>query len=1052
MGRTRTKWARYEVRRVASHARACSAIQLHTASAQHRLACEVFTKPETHLSLGKPREEDGTACSVRSGVSEKGVASVCGRVEGAVKWGSGACETTACISEPFRGRVPQVKDWVDAWADSTSCVSFRKQQRLQRKRHELCLRRQRRKQVAVMAEVAREETRKRVREAESITLAIDGCKARKIIRIRCDTPGPPYIYDGVIGALRLSYEEASPNVAQEITEDHAAHALTVLKNALRRFCTPLRSRLKSARGDSSGFLEDLWQKFVQCVRILAADGDKGERRTLFLACRELFPNVAALLRDPAHIIRISTQKPLQLEDLYGEVFSELVGKRHALIPDIQNSFKWQRQLVAIQTQVLRIPCLTREAALQIVLRHLALAKQRMDSCADPIAKFCLMLMPIALLLSFKSSDERTPSECRERAAALLAKFQPKFLLAAGASADWGLICNAFLRLFDRLQHDISNSLDELEEFVATIRAVFIEGGLFCPVSKPLADAGQPVATPAQKEGTFITDRVRRQMRHKCVFHCGNKQQVVWGQCSGTDLKDLSQRTRVAAQAMLDRIDAEFAGIRRSFSCFRLERVEKAFVLKEPGMRATVRKHLGNLARAFKVDGALAALELQDAAPVAVRFWKAAVAACGAKNNGESFDNRTIFCKFLDVRFIEEHFPARAAPFTALPKLIRNWISVLDGEAQVERDLGTMRAFLEEHAGNMDDSTVDDLVVLQLDGPLEPGEVATPAGGGGGLAATKFTTKCAELWRRIHGQRFSLYSGGSAPGKKVQKPRVQNTTTFIEVRRAVLRAARCVRAAPRNPQETTKYGVPVSFFRTPSNDTPKQDTPFWNQGLGRFAKLTALKRVTNAQSVFGKRSFPKIVLKPSQPMKLLPRPAINRIVFLPESARANADGYKVLLGAHCCRAAHLVIVDSWECFHQPVADADFMTHALYIIALGVPVTTTTSWQHVGGRAEALHFKDVVHHLPLIRRRPIEFKIDRSFKVKFPELLAAFKDCVAQESSQWTIVKHFSSPPPKKTQQMTISDAVNMWQWLQGARAVANQRGAAMVWRADGKSRW
>ena len=58
----------------------------------------------------------------------------------------------------------------------------------------------------------------------------------------------------------------------------------------------------------------------------------------------------------------------------------------------------------------------------------------------------------------------------------------------------------------------------------------------------------------------------------------------------------------------------------------------------------------------------------------------------------SFDNRTVWANFLDRSFIEQAFPERVAPFTVLPRLLRIWLSVLDGESQVERDLGFMRGF------------------------------------------------------------------------------------------------------------------------------------------------------------------------------------------------------------------------------------------------------------------------------------------------------------------------------------------------------------------------
>ena len=248
-----------------------------------------------------------------------------------------------------------------------------------------------------------------------------------------------------------------------------------------------------------------------------------------------------VIRDPAHAIRISIQKPLQLEEEFGTVYEELIGKKHALLPDIQNSGKWRLQLQAIQSECLRIPCLKREGAMRVVLKHLSLAKQRMDSAADPLAKLCLMLMPVCLLLAYKASDERCKKDDRERAENILAKMQPKFLLQAGVSADWGIITVAFLRAFDCKNHDIANSQAEMERFLETMDACFVQGGVFCPVPLPAARPAcggcrdQPVAVRDQPvavaEGGFITERVRKQMRHRCVFHCGNKPHVVWGSAS-----------------------------------------------------------------------------------------------------------------------------------------------------------------------------------------------------------------------------------------------------------------------------------------------------------------------------------------------------------------------------------------------------------------------------------------------------------------------------------------------------------------------------------------
>ena len=199
---------------------------------------------------------------------------------------------------------------------------------------------------------------------------------------------------------------------------------------------------------------------------------------LFLAAEKYFENVGYVVRDFAHAVRIATQKPLRLESGFQKVLDELLDKKHSLIPDIQNSGKWKAILQSIQKEILRIPGMRLPGCLKIVLRHLSFARQRMDSSSDPLAKICCMLLPVALLLSLISCDERCLKDQRDRAIEMLKQFKPKFMLQAGVAADWGLVGTAFLRLFDKLDHDIACSEEEVIEFYQTITSCFIKGVFF----------------------------------------------------------------------------------------------------------------------------------------------------------------------------------------------------------------------------------------------------------------------------------------------------------------------------------------------------------------------------------------------------------------------------------------------------------------------------------------------------------------------------------------------------------------------------------------------
>ena len=191
--------------------------------------------------------------------------------------------------------------------------------------------------------------------------------------------------------------------------------------------------------------------------VIAADGDSHGRRVLFLAAREVFPNVLLCIRDSAHALRIAA-KALHTDDVFGEVWHELFDARHALVPDLMNSKKWHDLLVAVQesnvTAVLsgRVP-----QPLAGVVRNVAFAKQRFDSTAGPVGKMALMLLPAATLLAYIASDGRCEKEQRTRATALLRKMETKFCTAIGVSADWGIIRTWFLRRFDVAYHDIAMS-------------------------------------------------------------------------------------------------------------------------------------------------------------------------------------------------------------------------------------------------------------------------------------------------------------------------------------------------------------------------------------------------------------------------------------------------------------------------------------------------------------------------------------------------------------------------------------------------------------------
>ena len=370
----------------------------------------------------------------------------------------------------LKGRVPQCQDWLDAWSECTEHISFRKQARVLANRGRLKLtnlRKIRRKQIRIIAEVRREDIRHQLREAQFISISMDDRQYQKIVRFRCDAPEKPFFRKGILGVMGL--EKSAVGDFEE--EDHAVIAVRKLDSFLNRLCTPLGRQSRPLAADIA-----LKEHVRKCTRTFAADGASKERRALLLATKELFPNVVLLLRDPAHALRIAVRDPLHFDSLFGEVWNTLFDKRHALVPDVMNSKKWQDLLQNIQRVVLRMPSESRPLA--VALKHLRFAKQRFDSSADPVAKVAFMLLPLATMLAYIGSDERHKPCDRERAQTLLKKLDSKFALAIGVSADWGLVTQAFLRIFDKSAHDIAKTDSEIRAFEKVMRVLFAQGGVF----------------------------------------------------------------------------------------------------------------------------------------------------------------------------------------------------------------------------------------------------------------------------------------------------------------------------------------------------------------------------------------------------------------------------------------------------------------------------------------------------------------------------------------------------------------------------------------------
>ena len=666
----------------------------------------------------------------------------------------------------LRGRVPKAKDWLDAFIDNDENLSWRKQERLSLRRvpensgavHLRNLRKVRRRQIRIMARVAKRRVQQWVRGCQALTLVLDEAQGRKLVRFRCDAKARPFFHRGVLGIFETGVDDL-----EQVGEDNALRAMTKLNDCINDFCT-----LENGELD-----QELREHILQCVRTFAADGCSAERRLLFLAAERMFPRLVLIIRDSAHAIRIIMKDALHHDEVFGGVWGELFDKKDAPISSIQHSSRIQSILAAIQTgnnQPLAIPSFS-GSPMEVVMKHFAFAKHRFDSTVDPKAKVALLLLPLCVLWAVLASDNRTKKEKREAARQALKFVDSMNAMALGVSADWGILFEAFLRIFDTDDHDIAATTPQVDEFKELLQKLTVDGGFLEVRSweQPLAPAPEeprslppPIAKAFQEargNGHFITDYVRKQVAKKCVFNCDGDPVALWGPLTPSQNTELRQRLRNVGVVALERLDVEFnkACLRHHLRAFHMPLVRGAYV----GNQNEQQRQLLNRSYRFITNvllgknvncppdrtQALLGLEYQDTCVTLVKLTEPGQPLA-------TKPNREVWGEVLEPGFEDKHMASRQQPLEFIEAVIRFYISIEDGSVNVERAFAILRAFIKEHKSNniecLQDVTMvrgasipqSDLAVVRSPEHVELGE---------------FGMECATLWRKTYGARLGVFN-------------------------------------------------------------------------------------------------------------------------------------------------------------------------------------------------------------------------------------------------------------------------------------------------------
>ena len=266
--------------------------------------------------------------------------------------------------------------------------------------------------ISVMHWVTRSLRQKRLKQAKCISISVDDRADFRIVRYRCGMPAGScgfegfaatslkewaemgqLIHEGVLGVFRSGGSAETNTIESHDIDKSQSMADSILAVSRRAF--------EDLEGDVD---EDGLQQFLQQVRHFAADqGTAAQKCGQILANHEAFTNLVWVGQDPAHQVRIASKDPLHANENFGEQWQRLFNERHALIPDIQNSEVWKSRLLAAQNYVLQTVG-EQGAGLQTVMRTLSFAKQRFDSTATPMMRYCCMIRAIAIMCAMQACD------------------------------------------------------------------------------------------------------------------------------------------------------------------------------------------------------------------------------------------------------------------------------------------------------------------------------------------------------------------------------------------------------------------------------------------------------------------------------------------------------------------------------------------------------------------------------------------------------------------------------------------------------------------------
>ena len=738
-------WARFEINNAAQIAN--RGVRQHAETMQHRKAVKLFFCPEVVSVL------------------ESSVAASDGKL--------------------FRGGVPQPDDWLRAWRACRTPQSFRASEA--HATTDTFIRGSRipgttAKASASMARVMSLALRARklvaLREAQAVSISLDDRGAFRLVGFKAIMADGEAV-TGRLGLLRRGGNFSSKQLS-DTDEDYSRDMATSVLRAIERLAACPRTGAVDAE-----LVKDICRKVCAGV----SDGAAAAQKALTFMTAFL-PHMLWVGRDRAHAARIATSQPLVKEKLFKEWYEDIFDSKTSLVPSIKNSDEWTSKLILCERQVLRSSGVLGGQVTRI-MKTVNFAKQRWDSMAAPSLQFCVMLVPIAMLLAHAASDRRADKSVRDRARHRLLQM-PDQVPVVGTAASFAGEAMRFVRLFDVADHDPALTYRESRSFVDRAKRLFIGGRIW----------------DADAENTPLGIAMKAAREAQPLYYDDDGKMLrLFRKLTGDAARELADGIAAVTESMSERVLVEFSTLDLGvlFTSFDLQRWYTASQDRqrqaEPSGLLLLRRHAGEMFRAWHLNASSGVPELETLAFKLVEQEKHHL------ESGKPRSNRAVWAQVLKPGFLDENDLCRE-----LKPMLHKYLVTMDSTCGIERDLGALTQVLQEHKGPIDDDglAIGHCLEVMLDGPATEQEFATHADSSrhdSALVPSDLMRECAALWVDLHGRRFKIYKAGRRPG-----PKRHPEGTMRAVGRVVKKTMDELATRSSGVQEDTVLGIKRSAFQ------------------------------------------------------------------------------------------------------------------------------------------------------------------------------------------------------------------------------------------------